>query len=74
MNDLDFGGWHFRRLVDRFGLAYEAALLASSGETDLATNLVQRDLTPSATDGVDAALPGRVDAIWKQLGEHSDSP
>ena len=74
VNDLDFGGWHFRRLVDRFGLAYEAALLASSGETDLATNLVQRDLTPSATDGVDAALPGRVDAIWKQLGEHSDSP
>ncbi len=68
VSDLEFGQWHFRGLVDRLGLAYEAALLASSGESDLATQLVQRNLAPSGTDGVDAALPGRVDAIWKQLG------
>ncbi len=68
VGDLEFGQWHFRGLVDRLGLAYEAALLASSGESDLATHLVQRNLAPSGTDGVDAALPGRVDAIWKQLG------
>ena len=68
VSDLEFGQWHFRGLVDRLGLAYEAALLAASGESDLATQLVQRNLAPSGTDGVDAALPGRVDAIWKQLG------
>jgi len=68
VGDLEFGAWHFRGLVDRLGLVYEAALLASSGENDLAIHLVQRNLAPSATDGVDTALPGRVDAIWKQLG------
>ncbi len=68
VDDLEFGAWHFRGLLDRLGLAYEAALLASSGETDLATHLVQRNLVPSAIDGIDAALPERVDAIWKQLG------
>jgi hypothetical protein len=68
VGDLEFGAWHFRSLVDRLGLAYEASLLTSSGETDLATHLVRRHLAPSATDGVDTTLPGRVDAIWKQLG------
>ena len=67
VGDLEFGAWHFRGLVDRIGVAYEAALLASSGETDLATHLLARDLTGSRTADIDAALPGRVDAIWKQL-------
>jgi alkylation response protein AidB-like acyl-CoA dehydrogenase len=69
VGDLEFGAWHFRDLVDRIGVAYEAALLASSGETEHATHLMQqRNLALSGTDDVDAALPGRVDAIWKQLG------
>jgi alkylation response protein AidB-like acyl-CoA dehydrogenase len=69
VGDLEFGAWHFRDLVDRIGVAYEAALLASSGESELATHLMQkRNLAPSGTDEVDAALPGRVDSIWKQLG------
>ena len=67
VGDLEFGAWHFRGLVDRIGVAYEAALLASSGETDLATHLLARDLTGSPNADIDAALPGRVDAIWKQL-------
>jgi alkylation response protein AidB-like acyl-CoA dehydrogenase len=67
VGDPEFGAWHFRGLVDRIGLAYQASLLASSGENDLATHLVQQYLTPSGTDDIDAALPGRVDAIWKQL-------
>jgi alkylation response protein AidB-like acyl-CoA dehydrogenase len=68
VGDLEFGAWHFRGLVHRLGLAYEAVLLASSGESDLASHLVQQELGPSATAGIDAALPERVDTIWKQLG------
>lgn len=68
VEDMEFGQWHFRAIVDRLGLAYEAALVASSGEPDLATHLVRRHLDPSPSDSVDAALPGRVEAIWKQLG------
>jgi alkylation response protein AidB-like acyl-CoA dehydrogenase len=68
VSDLEFGAWHFRGLVDRIGVAYEASLLASSGETELATHLVQRELTSHGTDDIDSALPERVDAIWKQLG------
>ncbi len=67
VEDLEFGQWHFRGIVDHLGLVYEAVLLASAGETDLAAHLVRRELAPSASDGVDAALPGRVDTIWKQL-------
>jgi alkylation response protein AidB-like acyl-CoA dehydrogenase len=68
VGDLEFGAWHFRGLVDRIGLAYEAALLASSGESDFARHLVRLRLAPAPTDGIDAGLPERVDAIWKQLG------
>jgi acyl-CoA dehydrogenase len=68
LGDLEFAAWHFRGLVHRLGLAYEAALLASAGETELARHLVQRELVPSPTRSVDAALPERVDAIWKRLG------
>ncbi len=67
-SDPEFGAWHFRGLVDRLGLAFEAALLASSGEHDLASHLVRRNLVPLTTEGIDTTLPGRVDAIWKQLG------
>jgi acyl-CoA dehydrogenase len=67
-SDLEFGAWHFRGVVDRLGLAYEAALLASYGEHDLATHLVRRNLVPRTTEGIDTTLSGRVDAIWKQLG------
>jgi alkylation response protein AidB-like acyl-CoA dehydrogenase len=66
VGDLEFGAWHFRGVVDRLGLAYEAVLLASSGESDLATHLLRRDLATSSTDGIDETLPGRVDSIWKQ--------
>ncbi len=68
VDDVEFGAWHFRSIVDRLGLAYEAALLISSGETDLATHLWQRNLAPLASYDVDTSLPERVDAIWKQLG------
>jgi hypothetical protein len=68
LGDPEFGAWHFRGLVERIGFVYEAALLASSGETDLATHLVQQSLAPSGSDDIDTALPGRVDTIWKQLG------
>jgi acyl-CoA dehydrogenase len=68
--DLEFGAWHFRGLVDRLGLVYEAALLAAAGEDDLATHLLRRDLAPSLSDGVDLSLPARVDAILKQRGSH----
>jgi alkylation response protein AidB-like acyl-CoA dehydrogenase len=68
LGDVEFGAWHFRGLVDRLGLAYEAALLASSGEADLAAHFLRRHLAPQSIDGVDAELPGRVDAIWKRLG------
>ena len=68
VGDLEFAAWHFRGLVDQIGVAYEAALLASSGETELATHLVQRDLASPGIEDTDATLPGRTDTIWKQLG------
>jgi acyl-CoA dehydrogenase len=67
VRDPEFGAWHFRGIVDQLGVAYEAALLASAGEAEFATHLVRQRLVPS-TSGVDPALPGRVDAIWKHLG------
>ena len=67
VSDLEFGAWHFRGLVDRLGLAYEALLLASSGEHDLATHLVRRNLAHLTTEGMSTTLPGGIDTRWKQL-------
>jgi alkylation response protein AidB-like acyl-CoA dehydrogenase len=68
VDDLEFGAWHFRGLVERLGLAFQAALLASSDETDLAKHLLRKRLAPAEVEGIDAGLPERIDAIWKQLG------
>ena len=68
IDDVEFGEWHFRDVLDRLGVLAEAACCFDAGEDAVAAHLTLAGAEPGYRPSDDDALEARVDAILKTAG------